>query len=226
MREYIFRKKISYSSPIDGFLKLSALKIKPLKLLVRSMNLLLFRVEEYVRSTFAGTNVKIEVIQGQETFEKEYPCLAAVNRAASVIPRHDGRVIWLTYEPEGTVDRTLIMVGKGITYDTGGADIKAGGKIVVLNRHFRMQSHVPFYPGIMAGMSRDKCGAASVAGVLKSISELKPKNVKVIGALAMVRNSVGENCYVADEIITSRAGVRIRVGNTDAEVGTRNKCHH
>ena len=30
-----------------------------------------------------------------------YPCLAAVNRCASVVPRHDGRVIWLTYEPEG-----------------------------------------------------------------------------------------------------------------------------
>ena len=41
--------------------------------------------------------------------------------------------------------------------------------------------------------------------------------VKVVGAMAMVRNSVGEECYVADEIITSRAGVRIRVGNTDAE---------
>ena len=41
--------------------------------------------------------------------------------------------------------------------------------------------------------------------------------VQVVGALAMVRNSVGANCYVADEIITSRAGVRIRVGNTDAE---------
>ncbi len=71
--------------------------------------------------------------------------------------------------------------------------------------------------GIMAGMSRDKCGAASVAGILKSFAELQPKNVKVIGALCMVRNSVGENCYVSDEIITSRAGVRIRVGNTDAE---------
>ena len=35
--------------------------------------------------------------------------------------------------------------------------------------------------------------------------------------MAMVRNSVGSDCYVADEIITSRAGVRIRVGNTDAE---------
>ena len=37
------------------------------------------------------------------------------------------------------------------------------------------------------------------------------------GALCMVRNSVGSDCYVADEIITSRAGVRVRVGNTDAE---------
>lgn len=33
----------------------------------------------------------------------------------------------------------------------------------------------------------------------------------------MVRNSVGENCYVADEIIQSRAGLRVRIGNTDAE---------
>ena len=91
-----------------------------------------------------------------------------------------------------------MMVGKGVTYDTGGADIKAGG--------------------IMAGMSRDKCGSADVAGFLKVVSVLKPQNVKVIGAMAMVRNSVGSNCYVADEIIKTRSGVRIRVGNTDAEV--------
>ena len=71
------------------------------------------------------------------------------------MPRHDGRVIWLTYKPEGNVKKTVYMVrrhlkslkfqnptkrqesmssyewffqvGKGITYDTGGADIKAGG---------------------------------------------------------------------------------------------------
>jgi len=45
----------------------------------------------------------------------------------------------------------------------------------------------------------------------------KPENIHVVAALCMVRNSVGEECYVADEIITSRAGVRVRVGNTDAE---------
>ncbi len=150
-----------------------------------------------MRKEFEGTKVKVEVVQGQMTFEKEYPCLAAVNRCASTVPRHDGRVIWLTYEPEGPVEKTVMLVGKGITYDTGGADIKAGG--------------------IMAGMSRDKCGAADVAGFLKVVSLLNPKNVKVVGAMAMVRNSVGSNAYVSDEIITSRAGVRIRVGNTDAE---------
>eukprot|EP00095_Tigriopus_kingsejongensis_P012082 maker-scaffold60_size442463-snap-gene-3.26 protein:Tk12082 transcript:maker-scaffold60_size442463-snap-gene-3.26-mRNA-1 annotation:"aminopeptidase -like" len=155
------------------------------------------KVEEYIRQVFDNSGVKIEVVQGQLTFEKEYPCLAAVNRCASTIPRHDGRVIWLTYEPEGPVEKTLMLVGKGITYDTGGLDIKAGG--------------------IMAGMSRDKCGAADVAGVLKAVSLIKPKNLKVVAALAMVRNSCGANGYVSDEIITSRAGVRIRVGNTDAE---------
>jgi leucyl aminopeptidase len=45
------------------------------------------------------------------------------------------------------VDKTLYLVGKGVTYDTGGADIKAGG--------------------VMAGMSRDKCGAAAVAGFMQ-----------------------------------------------------------
>ena len=52
-----------------------------------------------------------------------------------------------------------MLVGKGITYDTGGADIKAGG--------------------IMAGMSRDKCGAASVAGVLKAVAMIKHNGLEI-----------------------------------------------
>jgi len=129
--------------------------------------------------------------------EKEYPCYAAVDRQAAFVPRHAGRVIWMEYQGEGPVESTLFLVGKGITYDTGGADIKAGG--------------------VMAGMHRDKCGAATVAGFFKVLDILKPKNVKVVGGLAVCRNSVGAECYVADEIITSRAGVRVRIGNTDAE---------
>ena len=52
---------------------------------------------------------------------------------------------------------------------------------------------------------------------MKTISELQPAGVKVVVALCMVRNSVGANCYLVDEIITSRTGDRMRVGNIDAE---------
>ncbi|KAK7109356.1 hypothetical protein V1264_013409 [Littorina saxatilis] len=155
------------------------------------------RAAEYIQQVFSGTCVEVKVVEGAAEFKKEYPLMAAVNRAASVVPRHAGRLVFLEYKGEGNIEKTLFLVGKGITYDTGGADIKAGG--------------------IMAGMHRDKCGAAAVAGFFKILAELKPKGLRVVGGMPYVRNSVGEECYVADEIITSRAGKRVRVGNTDAE---------
>ena len=65
----------------------------------------------------------MEVIKGQSMFEDMYPCLAAVNRCAGGVTRHDGRVIWLTYEPVGPIEKTLMLVGKGITYDTGNFEV-------------------------------------------------------------------------------------------------------
>jgi leucyl aminopeptidase len=66
-------------------------------------------------------------------------------------------------------------------------------------------------------MSRDKYGSAVVAGFFDALDKLRPKNIKVIGALCAVRNSIGSNAYTCDEIITSRSGKRILIGNTDAE---------
>ncbi|XP_062854766.1 putative aminopeptidase W07G4.4 [Trichomycterus rosablanca] len=155
------------------------------------------RVAEYVQEIFKSTCVQVRVESDLNTLEKQYPCLAAVNRCANTVPRHQGRVIHLEYNGEEPIQQTLMLVGKGITYDTGGADIKAGG--------------------FMAGMHRDKCGSAAVAGFFQILAKLKPKHLKVVGAMAMVRNSVGSDCYVSDELIVSRAGRRVRVGNTDAE---------
>lgn len=152
------------------------------------------RVAEYVQDMFHKSCIKVTV---SEVDTREYPLMSAVNRAANKVDRHRARLIHLEYVGEGQIDTTLMLVGKGVTYDTGGADIKAGG--------------------VMAGMHRDKCGAAAVAGFFQILAALKPKGLKVCGAMAMVRNSIGSDCYVADEIITSRAGVRVRVGNTDAE---------
>ncbi|CAF1143877.1 unnamed protein product [Rotaria sordida] len=156
------------------------------------------RVAEYVQELFHGSShVKVQMVKDKKEFEKNFPLYAAVNRAASIVDRHQGRLIFLEYIGEGEINTTVLLVGKGITFDTGGLDIKAGG--------------------IMAGMSYDKCGAANVTGFFKVLNELKPKQFKAIGVLAVARNSCGEEGYTSDEILTSRSGVRIRVGNTDAE---------
>ncbi|XP_055633218.1 putative aminopeptidase W07G4.4 [Toxorhynchites rutilus septentrionalis] len=156
------------------------------------------RVDSYLDESVLDRNLITKtVISDEAILLKNYPLFAAVNRAAAVVPRHQGRLIFLEYTSNSPPKKTLILVGKGVTYDTGGADIKAGG--------------------VMAGMSRDKCGAAAVAGFMKVVEQMQPQGVHVIGVLCMVRNSVGEECYVSDEMITSRAGVRVRVGNTDAE---------
>ncbi|CAF0923922.1 unnamed protein product [Adineta steineri] len=156
------------------------------------------RVAEYVQELFGkSSGIKVDIIKDKKEFEKDFPLFAAVNRASTCVDRHHGRLIFLEYKGEGEINTTALLVGKGITFDTGGLDIKAGG--------------------IMAGMSYDKCGAANVTGFFKVLSELKPKQFKAIGVLAVARNNCGEEGYTADEIITSRGGVRVRVGNTDAE---------
>lgn len=49
------------------------------------------------------------------------------------------------------------------------------------------------------------------------VNLLQPPTVKAVAALCVVRNSVGENSYVSDEVITAKSGTRVRIGNTDAE---------
>ncbi len=146
---------------------------------------------------FVDTQVSVRVIEELDTLSYQYPLLMAVARASLMVERHRPRVVHLEYVAKGKIDRTIFLAGKGVTYDTGGADLKTGGH--------------------MAGMSRDKGGAAAVAGMLRTLAELKPEGVRVVGLLGVVRNSVGADAYVTDEIITSHAGVRVRIGNTDAE---------
>ncbi|AZZ99189.1 leucyl aminopeptidase family protein [Pseudoalteromonas sp. R3] len=152
---------------------------------------------DYCVELFKGTSVSVEVVADPATIDQEYPMLGTVARASYAVERHHPRVVKLVYTPEGEVERTLMFVGKGLVYDTGGADLKVGG--------------------FMAGMSRDKGGAASVAGFMKSVADFQSKGVKVIAYLAVVRNSIGSDCFVPDEIITCREGVKVRIGNTDAE---------
>jgi len=151
------------------------------------------RAAELCEQAFAGTGVTVTV----ERDVSGYPLLAAVARASNLVERHRPAVVTLDYRPAGPIERTVVLAGKGVTYDTGGADLKTDGH--------------------MAGMSRDKGGAGAVAGLVRAVAALQLPGVRVVGLLGMVRNSIGEEAFVSDEIIRSRAGVRVRIGNTDAE---------
>jgi len=157
------------------------------------------RAASHIQDLFSGSAVTCTVATDPETLQRDYPCLMAVARASMSVPRHHPCVVTLQYRsPEpSAVEEHLHFIGKGVTYDTGGADLKTGGNMI--------------------GMSRDKCGAAAVAGFLATVARLKPRHLNITARLAFVRNSIGADSYVADEIIRSRAGVRIRIGNTDAE---------
>lgn len=151
----------------------------------------------YCANEFSDSAVNINVIADREHIAKEYPLFEAVARASYAVERHHPRIIELSYQGKGPIKKTLMLVGKAVTYDTGGADVKTGGH--------------------MAGMSRDKGGGAAVAGFMKTLAMLQPEGIKVVAKIAAVRNSIGADAYVADEIITGHSGKRVRIGNTDAE---------
>jgi leucyl aminopeptidase len=155
------------------------------------------RFAEFVQQAFRGSKVKVSVQKDAKKLAKDYPLLMAVARASLSVPRHRPCVVRLEYTPKGKVERTLLFAGKGLTYDTGGADLKTDGH--------------------MAGMSRDKGGAAAVAGLFLAAAKLGLPGVRLVAELGVVRNSIGSDAFVSDEIITSHAGCRVRIGNTDAE---------
>ncbi|OBZ87341.1 putative aminopeptidase W07G4.4 [Choanephora cucurbitarum] len=157
-------------------------------------------IAKYIQEEFKNVdNIKVTIIDNVDEIKKNYPLAHAVTRASLAVERHHPRFIHFEYTSpdQSKVKENLYFVGKGVTYDTGGADIKCSGH--------------------MRDMSRDKCGAAAVAGFFKTVSMLSPEKVNVTGALALVRNSVGPDMYVSDEVILARSGKRVLVGNTDAE---------
>ncbi|CAI4223656.1 unnamed protein product [Auanema sp. JU1783] len=155
------------------------------------------RVADYVKEAFSGGSVKVEIEDDQDVILREYPLMHAVNRCANTVPEHRARLIRLEYNGEGETQDTFFLVGKGVTLDTGGCDLKTGGH--------------------MFGMCRDKYGSAVLAGFFKALEILKPKNIKVVGYMCMVRNSIGARAYTCDEVIKARSGKRIHIYNTDAE---------
>src|SRR6187455_3114163 len=96
---------------------------------------------------------------------------------------------------DGARDRPLLVVGKAITFDTGGISIKPAEK--------------------MGKMIYDKCGAMAVLGLMSAVARLKP-NISVIGILSSAENILSESAYRPGDILRMYNGVTVEVTNTDA----------
>jgi len=133
-----------------------------------------------------------EIFDYEEIEKRGLAGLMAVSSGSEEPPRF----IHLTYEPKKKTKKTIAVVGKGITFDSGGLCLKP--------------------PDSMRTMKMDMGGSAVVLGVMKAVAKLKP-NVRVHGLIASSENMTGGKAYKPDDVIKAYNGKTIEVINTDAE---------
>jgi leucyl aminopeptidase len=146
-----------------------------------------------VAAAAEGTGLEVEVLDFEALKAGGYGGIVAVGQGSEAPPR----LVKLTYTPEGVDNpKKVALVGKGITFDTGGISIKPNAG--------------------MWEMKSDMAGAAAVGATLLAVAALKP-GVAVTGYLAMAENMPSGSAYRPGDVITMFNGKRVEVLNTDAE---------
>ncbi|MFC4307689.1 leucyl aminopeptidase family protein [Steroidobacter flavus] len=130
------------------------------------------------------------VIIGDDLLKERLPAVHAVGRAAAVAPR------LVDIEWGDASKPKVTLVGKGVCFDTGGLDIKPGASMLL--------------------MKKDMGGAAVALALAQTIMDAKlPVRLRVI--LPMVENSISGNAFRPGDVLGTRKGLTVEVGNTDAE---------
>ncbi len=132
----------------------------------------------------------VSVTKGEALLAENFPMIHAVGRASSVAPR----LIDMTW---GRVDLPKVtLVGKGVCFDTGGLDIKPASGMLL--------------------MKKDMGGAANVLGLASMIMAANlPVRLRVL--IPAVENAISGNAFRPGDILKSRKGITVEIGNTDAE---------
>ncbi|WP_029552124.1 leucyl aminopeptidase [Thermocrinis jamiesonii] len=137
-------------------------------------------------------HLECRIYDEKEIQEMGMMALWSVGKGSATPPRF----IHLTYRPEGEPKDRIVFVGKGLTFDSGGLNIKTGD--------------------YMRTMKMDKAGACTVLGILKAVAELKLP-VEVHGVIGAAENMPSGTAYRPDDIIRAMNGKTIEIDNTDAE---------
>ncbi len=150
------------------------------------------RIEADVKKNLKG--VKVKILNKAQIQKEKMGMFLSVNAGSAYEPR----LVHLTYEPPKSNSKTkhIALVGKGITFDTGGYSLKPGAN--------------------MAGMKNDMGGSATVYGAFRA-AVLEKAPVKITCILAMTDNAVNSLATFPDAIVTARNGKTVEILNTDAE---------
>ena len=135
--------------------------------------------------------LKVRVLNEMQLKQKQFGALLAVAAGSQTKPS----LVILEHRVAGA-KKTIALVGKGVTFDSGGLNIKTGNSL--------------------AAMKSDMSGAAAVAATLISAAKINPK-FNLIGAIPIVENMPSGKATRPGDIIRSYAGKTIEIGNTDAE---------
>ncbi len=150
------------------------------------------RLAEEARSLGKEAGLKVTVFDEKKLAEMHCGGLLAVGGGSS----HPPRMIVLEYPGGSKRGRTVAVVGKGITFDSGGISIKPSASM----------SHMKF----------DKSGAVAVLGILRAAAALKVAP-RVVGVLCAAENLPGGSAYRPGDVVRTYSGKTIEVLNTDAE---------
>ncbi|HEY9728732.1 MAG TPA: leucyl aminopeptidase [Chroococcales cyanobacterium] len=137
--------------------------------------------------------LSLEILEREDCEKLGMGAFLGVAQASELPPKF----IHLTYKPEGTPTRKLAIVGKGLTFDSGGLNIKVAGSGIEM-------------------MKTDMGGAAATLGAAKAIAQLKP-DVEVHFISAATENMISGQAMHPGDILTASNGKTIEVNNTDAE---------
>jgi leucyl aminopeptidase len=140
----------------------------------------------------AGTSCEVRVRDGEELREGGFGGLLAVGRGSSAPPR----LVELRYTPPDPLG-AVVLVGKGITFDTGGLSLKRGLTA-------------------LATMKSDMAGAAAVAATCAVLGELGVR-LQVTGLCPLAENMPGGDAQRPDDVLTAHGGTTVEVRDTDAE---------
>ncbi len=147
-------------------------------------------LEAAARKLAEAHGAAIRVVAGDDLLQQNYPMIHAVGRASARAPR----LIDLTWGDAAAP--TVTLVGKGVCFDSGGLDIKSAAG--------------------MAMMKKDMGGAAAMLGLAHMIMDAKlPVRLRVF--IPAVENAISGDAYRPGDVLVSRKGLTVEIGNTDAE---------